>query len=54
VELFHQASGRAVYVNDIAGQPGECYAEFLLSTEANAKIQSIDASAASVIKYKFN
>lgn len=43
-----QASGRAVYINDIAGQPGECYAEFVLSTEANAKIQSIDPSEALV------
>lgn len=43
-----QASGRAVYINDIAGQPGECFAEFVLSTEANAKIQSIDPSEALV------
>ncbi|XP_048729395.2 xanthine dehydrogenase-like isoform X2 [Ostrea edulis] len=49
VEAINQASGRAVYINDIAGQPGECYAEFILSTEANAKIQSIDASAASTV-----
>uniref|UniRef100_K1Q8Q7 Xanthine dehydrogenase n=1 Tax=Magallana gigas TaxID=29159 RepID=K1Q8Q7_MAGGI len=46
VEAINQASGRAVYINDIAGQPGECYAEFVLSTEANAKIQSIDPSEA--------
>lgn len=46
--LNWQASGRAVYINDIAGQPGECYAEFVLSTEANAKIQSIDPSEALV------
>lgn len=46
VEAINQASGRAVYINDIAGQPGECFAEFVLSTEANAKIQSIDPSEA--------
>lgn len=44
-----QASGRAVYINDIAGQPGECQAAFVLSTAGNAKIQSIDPTEALVI-----
>ncbi|XP_061182872.1 xanthine dehydrogenase-like [Saccostrea echinata] len=46
VEAVNQASGRAVYINDIAGQPGECFAAFVLSTEASAKIQNIDPSEA--------
>ncbi|XP_022343245.2 uncharacterized protein LOC111136587 [Crassostrea virginica] len=46
VEAINQASGRAVYINDIAGQPGECQAAFVLSTAGNAKIQSIDPTEA--------
>ena len=44
-----QASGKAVYINDIAGQPRECQAAFVLSTAGNAKIQSIDPTEALVI-----
>lgn len=46
--MIKQSIGKAEYINDLPKKPRECYAEFVLSTEANAKIQSIDPSEALV------
>ncbi|KAK3581541.1 hypothetical protein CHS0354_031882 [Potamilus streckersoni] len=46
LEAKAQVTGEAEYVNDIPLQPGELHAAFVISTVGNAKIQSIDASAA--------
>ncbi|XP_061183006.1 uncharacterized protein LOC133191267 [Saccostrea echinata] len=46
VEAYNQTIGKAEYINDIPEKPGECYAEFVLSTEGNARIQDIDPSEA--------
>ncbi|KAJ7381038.1 hypothetical protein OS493_004634 [Desmophyllum pertusum] len=44
--LFYKTSGEAQYVSDIPIQGGELYAAFVVSTKANCKIDSLDASEA--------
>lgn len=46
--LCCQATGEAEYINDIAPVDGQLYGTFVLSTEGNAQIQTIDPSAALV------
>lgn len=43
---FKQASGEAIYLDDIPIQEGELYCAFVLSTRAHANIKSIDPSEA--------
>ncbi|CAL8082604.1 unnamed protein product [Orchesella dallaii] len=46
LESFPQVSGEAEYINDIDPKFGELFGAFVLSTEAQADLVSIDASAA--------
>ncbi|XP_069165338.1 xanthine dehydrogenase/oxidase-like [Procambarus clarkii] len=46
LEAKIQCSGEAEYVSTVPTQPGEAVGMFVTSTEANARIVSIDASAA--------
>ncbi|XP_020903902.1 xanthine dehydrogenase isoform X2 [Exaiptasia diaphana] len=41
-----QSAGEAVYTNDLPTQGGELHAAFVLSTQGNCRIDTIDASAA--------
>jgi xanthine dehydrogenase/oxidase len=43
-----QASGEAEYINDIPLYPNEVRGAFIISTQANAKLISVDTSAALV------
>ncbi|EDO44966.1 predicted protein, partial [Nematostella vectensis] len=44
-----QASGEAQYTNDIPAQNGELYAAFVLASQGNCKIASIDATIAKAL-----
>ncbi|XP_064601079.1 LOW QUALITY PROTEIN: xanthine dehydrogenase-like [Liolophura sinensis] len=46
LEAKAQATGEAEYINDIPPIDGQLYGTFVLSTEGNAQIQTIDPSAA--------
>ena len=46
-----QCTGEAEYVDDMPALPGQLYASFVKSTQANATIQNIDTSAI-VVSYK--
>ncbi|XP_055625820.1 xanthine dehydrogenase/oxidase-like isoform X3 [Toxorhynchites rutilus septentrionalis] len=46
IEALAQTAGEAKFNNDLAPQPGELYAAFVLATEAHSKIAKIDASNA--------
>ncbi|KAL3841843.1 hypothetical protein ACJMK2_019942 [Sinanodonta woodiana] len=46
LEANAQVTGEAVYIDDMPTYPNQLYAAFFISTVGNAKIQSIDTSAA--------
>ncbi|XP_043246690.1 abscisic-aldehyde oxidase-like [Amphibalanus amphitrite] len=50
LEAQIQTSGEAEYVDDQPALPGELYGHYVLSTMANAKIGSVDASKALAMK----
>lgn len=51
IESFPQTSGEAEYVNDIRAELNELFVVFVVSTVANARLKSVDASEALVKCY---
>ncbi|XP_039446739.1 uncharacterized protein LOC120426101 [Culex pipiens pallens] len=46
IEALPQTTGEAQFINDLAPQPGELFAAFVLATEVHSKIVGLDASEA--------